>query len=231
MSADKMGALPEGSGRLPGWTAAVCLVAVLLAGCAPRSTVIIGQGALLDAVDFDAPFDWETFTDPAQGVSFRIEDGAYVAQMRDRAFTWMLNTTAHTDVVMQIDAQQVSTFRMNAFGLMCRASPTNNGNGYYFLISGDGYYTIRRGATDEVPPLIPWTYTDAIQQNQSINRIRIACVGDYLSLTVNGRFVAETRDDFYQRGYAGLAAAIVDDGELDVRFDDLRIWEGQVTEG
>ncbi|MBW4439561.1 MAG: DUF1080 domain-containing protein [Pleurocapsa minor GSE-CHR-MK-17-07R] len=208
---------------------ALAMLALLLAGCAARPSLTIAQGELLDAVDFDASYEWENYANVEQGVNFRVEDGAYRAEARDRGFTWVLNSTAHTDVVIQVDAQQVSTFRNNAYGLMCRAAPTNNGDGYYFLISGDGYYTIRRGATDEVPPLIPWTRTDAVQQDQAINRIRIACVGEYLSLTVNGQFVAETTDDRYHRGFAGLSAAVVADGDADIRFDELRIWEGRAA--
>lgn len=208
---------------------ALVMLALLLAGCGARPSLTIAQGELLDEVDFDASYEWENYTNAGQRVNFRIEDGAYRAEMRDRGFMWVLNSTAHTDVVIQVDAQQVSTFRNNAYGLMCRAAPTNDGDGYYFFISGDGYFTIRRGATDEVPPLIPWTRTDAVQQDQAINRIRVACVGEYLSLTVNGQFVAETTDDRYHRGFAGLSAGVVADGDVDIRFDELRIWEGRVA--
>lgn len=205
--------------------ACFALILLLLAACQPVPSERVALGDVLARVTFDAAYEWENYANAAQKVDFGIEDGEYHARAWDGGFTWVLNAEQHTDVVIQADVRQLSDYANNAFGLMCRASPTNNGNGYFFFISGDGTYTIRRGAATEVQYLIPWTHTDAIQQGRSINRIRILCVEDYLALYVNGKFVAETRDDRYLRGYAGLSAAVPAGGEVDVLFDDLTIWQ------
>jgi hypothetical protein len=113
---------------------------------------------------------------------------------------------------------------------MCRAAPANNGDGYYFMISGDGMYTLRRGSQDQVGALIEWTYSDAIQQHTSINRIRSVCIDDYLALYINGQFVAETHDSYFIRGYTGLTAAVPEGGEVDVTFDQLKIWSAELVE-
>lgn len=200
------------------------LIALLLAACQPVPTERVALGEVLARVTFDAAYEWENYANADQKVDFGVEDGEYRARAWDGGFTWALNAEQHTDVAIQVDVRQLSDYANNAFGLMCRASPTNNGNGYFFFISGDGTYTIRRGAAREVDYLIPWTHTDAIQQGRSINRLRIICVEDYLALYVNGKFVAEVRDGRYQRGYAGLSAAVPAGGEVDVLFDDLTIW-------
>ena len=147
----------------------------------------------------------------------------YRARASDGGFIWALNAQMHSDVVIQVDTQQISEYANNAYGVMCRAAPANNGDGYYFMIGGDGAYTIRRGSLDRINALIEWSYTDAIQQGRSINRIRAVCIGDYLALYVNGQFVAEIRDSYFNRGYAGLTAAVPEGGEVDVTFDDLTI--------
>lgn len=54
------------------------------------------------------------------------------------------------------------------------------------------------------------------------------CIGDYLALYVNGEFVAETRDDYFSRGFTGLSAAVVKDGDVDIAFDDLTVWEASL---
>lgn len=180
--------------------------------------------------DFSRSFAWENYADPAIQVDFRVEDGVYRAQAAEGGFMWALNAQIHTDVVIQVDTQQISEGGVNAYGVMCRASPTNNGDGYYFMISGDGMYTLRRGATDRVGALIPWTHTNAIQQGRSINRLRIVCIDDYLALYVNGKFVAETRDTYFSRGYTGLTAAVPEGGDVDVTFDDMIIWSGELSE-
>lgn len=207
------------------------LIALAMTACQPRPGEGIALGDVLLEEDFSQTYAWENYADPAIQVDFRVEDGVYRAQARDGGFMWALNATPHTNVAIQADTQQLSDYANNAYGIICRASPGKNGDGYYFMISGDGNYTLRRGSTDRVRALIPWTYSPAIQQGRSINRIRIVCVGDYLALYVNGDFVAETRDDYFSRGYTGLTAAVPEGGEVDVTFDNLRIWSAGFSGG
>jgi hypothetical protein len=205
------------------------LVVLAFSGCAPPApTQTIALGAVLLDEEFDQDTRWQSYRHPEQRVDFRVESGAYRAQAWDGGFMWALYDGAqHDDVVIQVDTEQVSDDRNNAYGVMCRASPTDNGDGYYFLISGDGYYTIRAGTRDGVRHIIPWTETEAVQQGRSINRLRIACIADYLALWVNGIFIAETRDSRFRRGFAALTAAAPEGVTVDIRFDGLRIWEGQ----
>jgi hypothetical protein len=206
-------------------TLLICLGCTLLfAACQPVPTERVALGDVLARVGFDAAYEWEQYANAGQRVDFSIEDGEYHARAWDGGFAWALNARQHTDVVIQADVRQLSEDANNAFGLMCRASPTNNGDGYFFFIGGDGTYSIRRGAGRQVDYLLPFTRTNAIRQGRAINRIRIVCVEDYLALYVNGEFVAETRDSRYLEGYAGLTAAVPEGGEVDVLFDDLTIW-------
>ncbi|MCS7070805.1 MAG: DUF1080 domain-containing protein [Anaerolinea sp.] len=206
-------------------------IVLLSSGCAPPTpTQTVALGTLLLNEAFDQDIRWQSYRHPEQRVDFRIEDGVYRAQAWDGGFMWVLyDAVQHDDVVIQVDTEQVSTDRNNAYGVLCRASPTDNGDGYYFLISGDGYYTIRAGTRDGIREIIPWTENAAIQQGRSINRLRIACIGDYLALWINGVFIAETHDSRFRRGFAALTAAAPEDVTVDVRFDALRIWEGQIA--
>lgn len=205
------------------WCFVMASLFVFAACTPPQPTERIVLGEVLLEEDFSDPQSWERYVDPALNVDFRIENGVYRAQASDGGFIWALNAQMHSDVSIQVDTQQISDYANNAYGVMCRAAPANNGDGYYFMISGDGMYTLRRGSLDQVRALIEWTYSDAIQQGSSINRIRAVCVGDYLALYVNGQFVAETRDSYFRQGYAGLTAAVPEGGEVDVSFDDLAI--------
>jgi hypothetical protein len=204
------------------WIALALLIAA--AGCAPRPSAGYQRGELLSQVEFDQPFEWEEYVHPDLGVDFRIEDGAYRARARDGAFMWTLDTLMHTDVVIEVNTLVYSTYRDNAYGVMCRASADNNSDGYYFFISSDGYYTIRRGFNGTIQPLIEWTASAAIAQDTAPNSLRVVCLGDRLALYVNGEFVAETRDRLYTRGNAGIAAGVPSGGDVDVVFDNLRIW-------
>lgn len=210
-----------------------CLVAALLTigACTPPApSQMIALGDELLREEFDDGMRWQSYRHPERNVDFRVENGTYRAQAWDGGFMWVLYDAAqHTDVVIQVDTEQISDDRNNAYGLMCRASPTDNGDGYYFLISGDGYYTLRVGTRAGVNDLIPWTETPAIQQDRSINRLRVACIGDYLALWVNGVFIAETRDSRFTQGFTALTAAVPDAVSVDVRFDALRIWQARIS--
>ncbi len=201
-----------------------------LIGCtAQPSEQFILQEALLRE-SFEQGYAWRGRIAEGYGVDFRIEDGAYRAYSEQAGFVSGLNAERHTDVVIEVETTQLSADRNNAYGVLCRASTNNDGDGYYFLISGDGYYSIRRGATERVDGLIDWTQTNVVNQNRGINRIRAVCIGDYLALYVNGQFIADTHDTRYAEGYAGLTAAVVEGSAVEIAFDDLTIWSAQLAD-
>jgi hypothetical protein len=144
-------------------------------------------------------------------------------------YIWGLNAARHEDVVFEAQSTQLSEFENNAYGLMCRADPANNGDGYYFLISGDGYWSIRRGSGNGVDSLVDFTQSDTIQKGRSTNTIRILCIEDYLALYVNDQFVGETRDHLYTHGFAGFVIAAAQEGDVEVVFDNARILEGELA--
>lgn len=193
-------------------------------GCTQNPQLQYEIGDLLVYESFENPYGWNEYVNAAQGVDFRIQDHVFRARAWDGTFTWALNSVRHADIVIEVDVVQNSVGRDSAYGVICRASPTNNGNGYYFLISSNGDYSIRRGAGQAVTPLVQFAGSRAVQQGQAINHLRVACIGDYLSLSVNGALLAETYDSRYHTGYAGIVAGAIDDGEADISFDEYRIW-------
>ena len=203
------------------------VILLALVGCASNPTARFALGDVVQQTDFSQVFMWQEYVHPEQKVDFAIQDGEYRAKAWDGGFMWVIQPPAFTDTVIEVETTQLSDYRNNAYGVMCRAAPTDNSNGYYFLISGDGQYTIRRGAVDEVGALIPWTGSGAIRQDQGINRIKAVCVEDYLALYVNDEFVAETHDTYFSRGFTGLSAAVVEGGDVDVAFDDLTVWSAE----
>ncbi|MBI1257449.1 MAG: hypothetical protein GC204_08255 [Chloroflexi bacterium] len=204
----------------------VCVLA--LVGCAAQPSQQVVVGDLLQRVDFGPSSIWQEYVHPEQNVDFEIKNGAYEAKAWDGGFMWAIEPPMQTDTVIDVVTTQLSDYRNNAYGVMCRALPTDNGDGYYFLISGDGQYTIRRGAVDNIHALIPFTPSDAIHQDKTSNKIRAVCIGTYLALYVNDKFVAETHDDYFKTGYTGLSVAVVKgtDATADITFDDLEISKG-----
>lgn len=211
-------------------TAILLILSVLvLADCSnePSGQYTLGDVSLTEGfAQVDA---WEQYADADTGTDLQVADGAYRMQTGDNGYIWGLNEQEHDDVVIEVTASQSSSHLNNAYGLMCRADTSNNGDGYYFLISGDGFYSIARGEGDDVTPLVEWQESSLIHEGQATNKIRAVCVGDYLALYVNDKFLAETRDSAYGSGYAGFAAAAFEEGSIDVNFDDLTVWEASLS--
>jgi hypothetical protein len=201
------------------------LLIVLLVACTPRTPAQpFSVGPLLDEARFDSTLDWEAYQDAGIGVEGRVVDGVYRIDVTDGGFIWALHDHIEGDVIVEVETQQLSDYPDNAYGVMCRAAPSANGNGYYFFISSDGYYTIRRGVGREVSDLIPFTFHESIRRGKDFNRLRVVCLGDYLALFVNGVLVGEVRDDRYRAGVVGLTAAVPDDGDVSILFDNVLIF-------
>ncbi len=206
---------------------ALILVAVAVAGCGgPAKEAVLGNVLLSER--FDSANAWETYY--GETVALEVVDGAYRIQTGDEGYIWGLNEASHSDVVIEVEASQLSEFENNAYGIMCRADTSNNGDGYYFLVSGDGYYSIGKGEGPDVTPLVDWATSSAVNQGRATNSVRAVCVGDYLALYVNDKFVAEATDTTYTSGYAGLTATAFDGGDTDISFDNLTIWAATTSE-
>lgn len=128
--------------------------------------------------------------------------------------------------IITAKATQVGGPDNNAYGLICRYQDENNY--YVFLVSGDGYYAIGKYQTgsDQIVYLTEneeYIFSDAIQQGASLNDIRATCIGDELSLQVNGIPLVTVTDPTFVRGDVGLAVSTLEPGTAVVQFDDFRV--------
>lgn len=208
----------------------VILVLMFVNACLPTdyrppANTEYDLGETLLTENFDQPDAWDRYSDAAGSVG--VQEELYRIDS-DGSMVWGLNRTMHDDVLIEVDARDLSQHRNNAYGVMCRASGANNGSGYYFLISGDGYYAIYMGEGRDWRPLVRWNRAAEIHTDARSNRIRAICADDYLALYVNEAFMAEVRQHVYTRGYAGLAAASLEDQPVEVEFDDLLIMEASI---
>lgn len=179
---------------------------------------------LLDE-EFTSSDAWEAYQSDDNTVSLKVAKGVYRMVYSGDGFTWGLNDDLQSNVVMQVETTQNSDYLNNSYGIICRADTENNSKGYYFRISGDGYYSISKSNGEEMSALVEWTQSDVVNQGTSDNSITAVCVEDYLALYVNDTLVAETRDDEFTEGYAGFSVGAYEDGDTDISFDNLKIWD------
>jgi hypothetical protein len=127
---------------------------------------------------------------------------------------------------MTVQARQTSGPNNNAYGVLCRYQDENNF--YIFLISCDGYYAIGKYQTGEqqvtyLTPNQEYVSSDLINQGVATNLLRVSCIGNELSLSVNGLPLATVQDDSFSGGDVGLGVSTLEPGTAVVQFDDLLV--------
>jgi hypothetical protein len=197
----------------------VLVLAALACGTPSKSS-----SAVLLEDDFSSTSTgWEVGSWPGGSVGYK--SGAYSVVSNGGGDTmWGVANSSFSDVVINVDTQQVSAPANdnNGYGVVCREQ--GDGNGYYLLISGDGGYAIVKAQNDRFVPLVEWTRTDAVKQGNASNHIEATCNGTTLTLVVNGTRVATVEDSTYSKGDIALTVTSYEDGEpSEVLFDNVKV--------
>ncbi|MCP4361516.1 MAG: hypothetical protein GY796_26190 [Chloroflexi bacterium] len=144
------------------------------------------------------------------------------------SFRWTVPGRDFDDVIVTTQARQAGGPDNNAYGVICRYQ--NEDNYYVFLISGDGYYAIGKYQTGD--PQITYltgeegygyVFSDVINQGMGTNQLRAGCVGNELSLTVNGIPLVTVADPTFVRGDVGMGVGVLEPGTAVVQFDDFQV--------
>ena len=211
------------------------LLMLILAACGAAEAMHdaddIETGDTIQTLDFEAADSFETGDFPESNASLTLENGLYRVTQRGNhtAYIWGQGGESVQDVQIDVEAESVSEYSNNLYGVMCRVN--EDGAGYTFLISNDGFGAIARTDGRSLTFIFDWTQNDAINKGTSSNSIRAVCSGEYLALYVNDKFVADVEDDRYSdAGQVGLLAGILvetsnDEGEAVVEFDNLILKE------
>ncbi len=196
------------------------------------------QGAELFAITFDEAGAWEegAYSDDESGTisTLAIMDGRYQIDHRagrSASFTWGAGGEPVENVVIEVEAEQLSNENDNLYGVMCRLATDDRGSmsGYALLISGDGHYGIAELKGTNLDFVLDWHQSDPIKQGQSANTIRAVCADDYLAVYANGEFLGEVKDTTYQRaGQVGLLAGVTGEESVRVAFDNLTVFEASL---
>lgn len=192
----------------------------------------VGARILQDDFDSLEESTWEILIE--DWGAFHIQEGAYHARMENNSgiVAWALsNADLYDNIVIQTRTHQYSLDMNNGYGLVCRVTDEHEGDGYYFRISADGYYSIFKNKGTNYIPLVNWTYSDLIRQGPSENTLTAVCIDDYLAFYVNGRLLAESYDDDYSAGFVGFTTVAYSQQAIDIEFDEVTLWAAYPFEG
>ena len=184
------------------------------------------DGTLLQD-DFSGEKDcgWTLYN--GRGVTSEIDEGILrISNSLSGEISWVNADRSFEDVIITTQARQVQGPNDNAYGIICRYQSSNNF--YVFLISGDGFYAI--GKYQSGSPQIQYltgegqyVYTDVINQGAATNEVKASCVGNELSLSVNGIVLESVTDPTFVNGDIGLGASTFLPGTAVIEFDSIRV--------
>jgi hypothetical protein len=228
------GAPARSPGR-PAWNrlCSALLVAAItfIAACGPAKPAgtPLPPGVLFQD-DFSNPNSgWDKHT--ATDVTTDYDNGQYLIAIADPGVdVWGQPGLDLADVAFRADAQYVAGPANNEYGLFCRYQRGGDGKNsfYFFLVSSDGYFALGKVIRDVRTILSPsqgsFQPTSALRPAQdAVNQIQAVCLGDHLSMSVNGTNVGDFSDADLPHGDIGLVAGTFDDGGVRIHFDNVLV--------
>jgi hypothetical protein len=180
------------------------------------SQVIFEDSEFVDSCNTEATSDVERF----------VENGQFMMRVITSSYIGWTECTAdeYTDFIMEVDAKQVSGPDNNAYGVIIRYGIESD-DFYAFIISGDGYYAFTVDGAKHADPefLVDWTESPAINKGTQTNHIKIAAVGPSIKYYINDQLLGEVQDSRLATGTIGFFAGTVDEGGVQIAFDNLKI--------
>jgi hypothetical protein len=148
----------------------------------------------------------------------------FVTASQNGSTMWGVSNRSFDNLVIEVDATQAAAGpdSNNDYGVVCREQ--GNGDGYYLLISGDGFYAIAKAVDGSFEWLVDWAETNAVRKGNATNRIKAVCNGTTLTLTVNDEQVATTEDATFASGDIALTATSYEDAATEIHFDNLTVF-------
>ena len=130
---------------------------------------------------------------------------------------WSIRGIGDQDVRIEVDAAQLSGPASGYYGLVCRY--VNEKNYDVLFVSIDGAFGIGKVINKDLRYL---AFTNDFNHLLKLagNRLRADCIGDTLTLYVDGVKVLETKDTEIAGGSAGLVVGNRDISGIDVLFDN-----------
>lgn len=187
-----------------------------------------GSGSILFQDDFsNVNSGWDRTQDASYSTDY--ENGSYRINVLPENYSAFANPykSFQNDVSVEVDATKTGGPDDNAFGVICRYQDVDNF--YFFYISSDGYVGIgidNAGTKTIISSSDGNLASDSnINQGAATNHLRADCIGNVLTLYVNGVPIATATDGTLTGGDVGLIARTFSVGGADILFDNLFVYK------
>jgi hypothetical protein len=208
----------------------LCILTPALTGLACQSTQPpqtalppAVSGTLLFQDDFANPASGWDRLQAVEGIMDYDAGGYRILVNALQTNFWATPHKLYTDVRVEVDAGKLGGPEENRVGLICRRWDSNY---YFFLITHDGYYGIGQFLNGQATLIgrSEMAFSPAIHTGVNINHLRADCVGNTLTLFVNGQQIEQVGaadDGSFAQGEVGLLAGTFGQPGVDMFFDNF----------
>jgi heat shock protein HslJ len=174
--------------------------------------------------DFDSQRGW--YTGESDSASFKYTAGTY--QITNKvlfANIWSVRSLTRTDVGQQVELQQVGEFSDGFYGVACRFG--DDGRSYYALMIGSiGSFGIGLMEGGKFQLLSVGVDDRGVIERGAgaVNTLRGDCIGETMTLYVNGHKLLEVEDGTIESGEVGLINRTGSRPEQTVRYDNYSVF-------
>jgi LysM repeat protein len=187
----------------------------------PPPAAIPDTGEIIFQDDFSVTGIWFTADEP----NFRIgyaEGGYRIMNNFANSYVSSIRTLTHADIFVETEATRVGGPETGYYGVVCRWQDINNF--YAMVIGSDGFHGIVRLVNGQVNFLSEGRTTDGpINLGSATNRIGGSCIGNTLTLFVNGEQLLQTLDNTFGSGSVGLMVGTRTAAGTHVHFDNFAL--------
>jgi hypothetical protein len=169
-----------------------------------------------DDFSYDAGY-WDVYSD-SDGQVFFANGQLHVLDYNTSLFTWSYAWQWFTDFILEVETELIAGTDDNWQTVTAR---DDGSNWYDFSISADGYYGIWRVVNGSFTNLAFGTSPYINQGWGVVNLMHVECVGNRLSLSVNGHLLDEVYDSTHSSGDISLAAEALTGSYTEVAFDNI----------
>lgn len=193
---------------------------LLVAGCS-----LVPPPAWKEGVLFQDDFSvlggkWSRVRD-ATGITDYDQGGYRIQVLQPDAQFWSHPGLKVQDVRLEVEARTLGGPEENLYGLICRYQ--DDQNFYFFLTGDDGFFVVGKNKNGEHSfiGMDAFGYHPALQETRDVRVLRVDCIGDSLTLTVNTIPIVTVQDPDFLHGDVGLMAGTFEVPGTDVLFDNF----------
>ncbi len=190
---------------------------------APAAKATAGPTVLFKDDFSDKSSGWDSNSDATTNTDY-LENGYQIKVDETNYYTWANPGKTFSDVRVEVDAWKAAGPDGDA-AVICRYQ--NKSNFYMLGITTDGYYGITKIKEDQDSLLgsDQLEFSKLIKTDAgAVNHLRADCVGNRLTLYVNGEILADVTDSDFTSGDVGLAGGTYEEAGTDMRFDNFIVY-------